>query len=256
MNRTAILGYGIVGRATHHAVLLDRADVDTFDLENRQDFWAGNYDQVFICLPTANHEDLGYVAHVCSRIAAEQPRCHIIIRSTVPPGFVSQHLGHIQDRIIYFPEFLRERCWRDDSQVGAWVIGCEPHSAKVIQDLAQQREVLTMTHAEAEMLKMMVNAYAATRVVFANHVYDLCQRLGADYDQVRQGYAMVNHRDQDYLDVRENLRGFGGKCLPKDLAFLIGAFDDAALRQTLFSSVRMDNLRWPATVRQDITDAD
>ena len=253
---TAILGYGIVGRATHHAVLGDRDDVDTFDLHNRQEFWTRTYDLIFVCLPTATQDDLGYVEHVCQRIAAEQPRACIVVRSTVPPGFISQRLANIHDRMIYFPEFLRERCWREDSQVGAWVIGCLPPTAQVLQDLAQDREVLIMTHAEAEMLKMMVNAYAATRVVFANHVYDLCQHLGADYAQVRQGYAMVNHQDQDYLDVREDLRGFGGKCLPKDLAFLIQAFDSAALRQTLFSSVRMDNFKWPVTVRQDITDAD
>lgn len=246
---TAILGYGVVGRATHHAVLHDDPEVMTFDLENRQDFWAQAYGQVFVCLPTAHAGDLGYVAHVCRRVAAEQPRCRIIVRSTVPPGFISQELQDIRDRIIYFPEFLRERCWREDSELGAWVMGCEPQHHDAVDQLARGREVKIMSLAEAEMLKMMVNAYAATRVVFANHVYDLCQRMGADYDQVRQGYAMVNHQDQDYLDVTPDLRGFGGKCLPKDLEFLIRAFDDARLSQTLFSSVRMDNLRWPTTTR-------
>lgn len=247
--KIAVLGYGIVGQATHSAVLAHDPSVATFDLHNRQDFWCESFDVVFVCLPTTNADDLGYVAHVCRRIAAEQPRATIVLRSTVPPGFVSRDLQDVNHRIIYFPEFLRERCWQQDSELGAWVIGCHVSLSHIIGDLAGTREVLHMTHAEAEMLKMMVNAYAATRVVFANHVYDLCQRLGADYDQVRQGYAMVNHQDQDYLDVSESLRGFGGKCLPKDLDFLIKSYQDHDLRQTLFNAVKLDNHRWPTTTK-------
>ncbi len=246
---TAILGYGIVGRATHESVLGNNSDVLTFDLDNRQDFWGRAFGLVFVCLPTANASDLEYLEHVCRRIAAEQPRATIVVRSTVPPGFISQSLVDIGHRIIYFPEFLRERCWQQDSEIGTWVIGGQAATCEIMHDLARGRALHQMTHAEAEMLKMMVNAYAATRVVFANHVYDLCQRLGADYDTVRQGYAMVNHQDQDYLDVSETLRGFGGKCLPKDLEFLIGAFQDQQLRQTLFNAVRLDNHKWPITVK-------
>jgi len=253
---TAILGYGVVGRATHHGVLADDPRVTRIDFQDRDDLWRSHWQHVFICLPTNSHQDLSYLAHVCRRLAVEQPRAIMIIRSSVPPGFISHELADISDQIIYFPEFIRERSWLTDSERRVWVVGCASQQQSVMEGWRDQHDILYMTHSEAEMLKMMANSFAALRVVFANHMHDLATAVGADYQQVLSALPQVQHPGQDYLLVNSDLRGFGGRCLPKDLDLLIGAFQQQGLRQTLLSAVRLDNHQWPVTVRQDITDAD
>lgn len=249
---TAILGYGVVGRATHLGVLESDPHVRTIDLDNRDELWRGAWDEVFVCLPTNTAQDLGYLAHVCRRLAVEQPRAVLIIRSTVPPGFISGDLSDIADRVIYFPEFIRERHWQQDSQRSVWVVGCGDHHRDRLRSRARDHEIVWLTQAEAEVLKIMANSFAALRVVFANHMHDLATTVGADYARIQPILDQVQHPGQDYMTVRSDLRGFGGRCLPKDLDLLIAAFQQQGLRQTLFNAVRLDNHQWPVTVRSDI----
>jgi UDPglucose 6-dehydrogenase len=96
---------------------------------------------------------------------------------------------------------------------------------------------------------MLSNNMAAARVVFANHMYELSKAVGADYSNVLNAYLQVNH-DQNYLEVTETMRAFGGKCLPKDLDFLIDTFTKLNIPQTYFTAMKEDNQLWPVTVRK------
>jgi UDPglucose 6-dehydrogenase len=110
-------------------------------------------------------------------------------------------------------------------------------------------EFVSVTFEEAEVIKMLSNNMAATRVVFANHMYELSKAVGADYNTVLNTYLQVNH-DQNYLEVNEDMRAFGGKCLPKDLDFLISTFNKLNIPQTYFTAMKEDNALWPVTVRK------
>jgi len=61
---------------------------------------------------------------------------------------------------------------------------------------------------------------------------------------------IISTHPESYLEVNEDLRGFGGKCLPKDLDFIINTFNQLGLSQTLFDSVKKDNEQWKITVRE------
>lgn len=246
----AIVGYGIVGRATHLSLYQNSEDVVTVDADTVRDFDAAKHDIIYICVPTSTHDDLLELTALVRRFRSEAPNAVVCIRSSVPVGYISHDLADVNDHIVYLPEFLRERRWQQDCQNNAWVIGSNHglHNKIPIQD---DRPRYTTGIAEAEVLKMMVNSYAALRVVFANHVHDLAQAYGAQYTSVEKIYDAIQLRDQNYLQVNPELRGFGGKCLPKDLDFLIGSFARAGLPQTLFDSVRDDNARWPTTVRKN-----
>ena len=153
--------------------------------------------------------------------------------------------------MIYFPEFLRERRWLQDALAGEWVIGCNTDARAVMSPWCANNKAHYVSLVEAEIVKMMANCYAAMNVVFANHVYELSQKMKADYGAVQAAHDRIRHRDQNYLSVTSELRGFGGKCLPKDLDFLIDTFARFGLQQDLFNSIRQDNRLWPTTVRQD-----
>lgn len=249
--KSAIIGYGIVGKATHHSVLNNSQAVDVFDLDNILDFDKKQYDLVFVCVPTANHQDLISLTVLVKKILQQNSYTAVCVRSSVPVGYVSQGFSAEADRVVYFPEFLRERRWREDSEIAPWVLGGTVGSMRLLIELANDKKIITLSAAEAEILKMMVNAYSALRVVFANHIYTVSQSIKADYDKIEHAYNLVEHNDQTYLQVNDHLRGFGGKCLPKDLQFLIETFEDLNLPQTLLTSAQRDNQLWPVTVRKD-----
>ena len=67
----------------------------------------------------------------------------------------------------------------------------------------------------------MENSYLATKVTFVNEMYEICQKLGANWIKVREGWALDPRVERSHTAVFKNNRGFGGKCLPKDISALI-----------------------------------
>jgi UDPglucose 6-dehydrogenase len=75
---------------------------------------------------------------------------------------------------------------------------------------------------EAEMVKYFGNTYLAARVIFANQMYDLCQAIGVDYDQVRECVGEDGRIGHSHFDIWQGgYRGYGAKCFPKDIRALI-----------------------------------
>jgi len=71
----------------------------------------------------------------------------------------------------------------------------------------------------AEMVKYMANCFLATKVIFANEMADICMALGISYEEVKKMVVADRRIEDTHLDVTTS-RGFGGKCLPKDLLAL------------------------------------
>lgn len=244
--KLGIAGYGIVGKATHKGLLKNSAVIihDIATGTSIEDLYVCNY--VFFCIPTDTDASIQLLIDDIKRLKAVNPNCGIVIRSTVPVGTCSMIEKFINDKIYYLPEFLRERMWEEDCHNRPLIVGTS--SAKFPSWLHDE-EFVSVTLEEAEVIKMLSNNMAATRVVFANHMYELSKAVGADYNTVLNTYLQVNH-DQNYLEVSETMRSFGGKCLPKDLDFLINTFAQLNLPQTYFTAMKEDNQLWPVTVRK------
>jgi UDPglucose 6-dehydrogenase len=244
--KLGIAGYGIVGKATHKGLLKD-CDVvihDTLFNTTIEDLYVCSY--VFFCIPTDTDASIQLLVDDIKRLKAVNPNCTIIIRSTVPVGTCSTIEKLIDDKIYYMPEFLRERVWDTDCFNRPIIVGSDDQPLPIC---LYDEDCITCSLEEAEVVKMLSNNMAAARVVFANHMYELSKRVGADYKNVLDAYLQVNH-DQNYLEVNENLRAFGGKCLPKDLDFLINTFASLGISQTYFTAMKEDNALWPVTVRK------
>src|SRR3990167_7493296 len=93
---------------------------------------------------------------------------------------------------------------------------------------------------QIEVVKLMTNAYLATKVTFANEIYDLCKALGIDYSVVKNLFTQDKRMIDDHLDVTPE-RGFGGKCLPKDTMSLTGIMADFKVDSTLLDAVLEKN---------------
>jgi UDPglucose 6-dehydrogenase len=244
--KLGIAGYGIVGKATHKGLLGDRAVVIHDPIFNTtiEDLYVCSY--VFFCIPTDSDSSIQLLVDEIKRLKVVSPNCTVIIRSTVPVGTCSTIEKLINDKIYYMPEFLRERVWETDCLNRPVIVGSDDQPLPVC---LYSEDCITCSLEEAEVIKMLSNNMAAARVVFANHMYELSKAVGADYNNVLNTYLQVNH-DQNYLEVTENMRAFGGKCLPKDLDFLINTFSKLNIPQTYFTAMKEDNQLWPVTVRK------
>lgn len=244
--KLGIAGYGIVGQATHKGLLRNGAVVihDTIHGTEIEDLYICNF--VFFCIPTDTDASIQLLVEEIKRLKAVNSNCKIVIRSTVPVGTCAMIEKVINDDIYYLPEFLRERMWEEDCHNRPIIVGSKNAP---FPEWLRDEEFISITFEEAEVVKMLSNNMAAARVVFANHMYELSKAVGADYNTVLNTYLEVNH-DQNYLEVNENMRAFGGKCLPKDLDFLISTMSTLGIPQTYFTAMKEDNQLWPVTVRK------
>lgn len=244
--KLGIAGYGIVGKATHKGILNDGPVIihDTAAGTTIEDLYICNY--VFFCIPTNTDACIQLLVDDIKRLKTVNPNCRIVIRSTVPVGTCASIEKIIGDKIYYIPEFLRERMWETDCRNRPIIVG---HNSQAVPPWLHGEECIFCSLEEAEVIKMLSNNMAAARVVFANHMYELSKAVGADYSNVLNAYLQVNH-DQNYLEVNETMRAFGGKCLPKDLDFLISTFNKLNIPQTYFTAMKEDNQLWPVTVRK------
>lgn len=185
---------------------------------------------IFICVPTPfnkerNSFDISYLEDAFSKIEGEKV---IVIKSTVLPG-TTEYLQqkYPQHKILFNPEFLTEvTADQDMNYPDRQIVGYTKKSYNVAKDiirllpLAPFERILPVT--EAEMVKYFGNTWFSIKVIFANQIYDLCQKLGINYNRVKDAASADKRIDRTHLTVwHKGKRGYAGKCLPKDIKALI-----------------------------------
>ncbi len=198
---------------------------------------------VFIAVGTPSrrgdgHADLSYVYDAAREIAAALDGFTVVItKSTVPVG-----TGDEVDRIIREmrpdanfvvvsnPEFLREgAAIHDFKHPDRIVVGTEDERAKkVVAEVYRplslnQAPILYTTRRTAELIKYAANAFLATKITFINEIADLCEKVGADVQEVARGIGLDNRIGPKFLHAGP---GFGGSCFPKDVRALIKTAHD------------------------------
>lgn len=191
-------------------------------------------DIVFICVPTPFDEkkgfDLSFVEEACKNIYGEKI---VIIKSTVLPGTTEKlQQKYPQHKFLFNPEFLTEfTADQDMEHPDRQIIGYTGQSYNIARDILQILPLAPfekiMPATEAEMVKYFGNTWFSTKVIFANQMYDLCQKLGINYNRVMEAAAADKRIGRTHLEIfHKNYRGYGGRCLPKDIRALIRFADD------------------------------
>lgn len=246
--KIGIVGYGVVGKATHKGILNDCPHVVIHDPGLGTDkSCVYDCDIVFVCIPTDDDNDVHNVQRVCEYLHKNGVE-EIIIRCTLPPGTCEKINQELNSKIMFMPEFLRDRHWITDCQRELVLLGDDSDQKRMITQL--KPGLITVSTKEAEFIKIMNNLYATVNIVFANHMYDWTNRLETNYDKIKDLFQIFRN-GQDYLECNDKLRGFGGKCLPKDLDFAINELNKLELAETFFTAIKDDNLHWPTTIRKD-----
>jgi UDPglucose 6-dehydrogenase len=236
-----ILGYGYVGKATHLGLLNNQKCIVHDTIFESKRTILKDADTIFVCIPTATQADINTVISEIAQIQEFNPSATFIIRSTLPLGACKRIQEYVGD-IIYIPEFLRERYWETDCLKRPLVVGSD---GVILPEWLLHEDIKICSTQEAELVKMYSNNFAVMRIAFANVFYDLAQDINADYSKVLDMYLDVQ-QDQTYMEVpgHDGTRGFGGKCLPKDLDFLIETLDEKGIDQNWFKHIRELNKGW------------
>jgi UDPglucose 6-dehydrogenase len=155
----------------------------------------------------------------------------VVTKSTVPVGTnsrVAERLvakGCLHVDVASNPEFLKEGAAIDDfMKPDRVVVGVRrPEVAEVLRELyapflRTERPFLVMTPESAEMTKYAANAMLATKISFINEMANLCDRLGADINDVRKG---IGHDQRIGFQFLFPGPGYGGSCFPKDIEAII-----------------------------------
>jgi UDPglucose 6-dehydrogenase len=198
--------------------------------DNPEEALAGS-DTVLVCVGTpldANGEaDLAQVISACG-LAVSSPEAVVIIRSTLPLGSsrdLSSWLGRTtMNGVASNPEFLRQGTAMQDVREPTRIVigtasGTENAASETVRELYDgiAAPVIVTDFETAEMIKNAANAFLAAKLSFVNEMADLCEAYGADVDQVMYAIGLDPRIGASYL--RPGI-GFGGSCLPKELANL------------------------------------
>jgi UDPglucose 6-dehydrogenase len=190
-------------------------------------------DIVMICVGTPLRQDgdadLSQIEAACESIARIRPDVPVVVRSTLPLGSTSRLTDWLKrldaNGIVTNPEFLRQGTAVADFLRPTRVVigtadGTSNHVSRAIAELYESlgAPVMLTDFNSAEMIKNAANAFLATKLSFINEVADLCEAYDADVGAVVKGMGLDPRIGATYL--RPGI-GFGGSCLPKELANMV-----------------------------------
>lgn len=200
-------------------------------------------DAVFIAVGTPSRRgdgfaDLSYV-HAAARDIAQNLSGYTVVvtKSTVPVGtgddverIIRETAPDADFSVVSNPEFLREGAAIEDfKRPDRILIGSEDARAtQVMNEVYQpfylnQAPILVTGRRTAELSKYAANAFLATKITFINEIADLCERVGANVQDVARGIGLDNRIGRKFLHAGP---GYGGSCFPKDTLALVKTAQD------------------------------
>ncbi len=211
---------------------------------------------VFIAVGTPQSPDgaanLNGVFKVTETLARHlTPKTVVVIKSTVPVGTnrkVADKLKELTGRTVDVasnPEFLKEGAAIDDfTKPDRVVVGAErPAVVEVLHDLYKpflrtDKPFLSMSLESAEMTKYVANCMLATKISFINEMANICERVGADINDVRKG---IGHDARIGFSFLFPGVGYGGSCFPKDVQALIYVAEQTGIDPQVLKTVHQVN---------------
>jgi UDPglucose 6-dehydrogenase len=215
-------------------------------------------DVVFIAVGTPPDEDgsadLSHVLAVADTIGRHMNRPKVVVtKSTVPVGTAEQVRAAVAERtktqftVASNPEFLKEgAAVQDFMKPDRIVLGVDaPEAETALRELYEPfvrsgNPLLFMDIPSAEVTKYAANAMLAARITLMNQVASLCEKVGADVEQVRRGIGSDTRIGKAFLFPGP---GYGGSCFPKDVKALCATGRDVGAPQEVLECVEQVNER-------------
>jgi len=215
-------------------------------------------DIIFLCLPTPpgadGQADLKFVLGVGEDIGKIIKAYKVIVnKSTVPVGTAEKVAAKLQLNakvefdVVSNPEFLREGAAVEDFMKPERVVvgTTSPRAMALMKELYDPfvrsgNPVLFMDERSSELTKYAANAFLATKITFMNEIANVCERVGANVDNVRRGIGTDSRIGKRFLFAGI---GYGGSCFPKDVQALDYTSDEYGYNFQILKAVMEVNDR-------------
>lgn len=258
--KIGVVGAGFVGAAivryfsqVHQVHIYDKYSYINNRETDRQA--VNSCELVFVAVPTPTGTDgwscdLAELNDVFSWL--ETPTC---IKSTVPPG-TTEAIGYQQRVPVGFsPEYIGEsggHMWGELDRCGFVIVGGDDEIFQRVSSayaaVSKRLPIYHTSSTAAELCKYMENAFLATKVSFVNQFFDIAQAWGIDFEELCQLWKLDERIGKTHTSVASE-RGFGGKCLPKDIRAIISATQGKTCTDLLESVVRYNDRIRAAALR-------
>ena len=220
-------------------------------------------DFIFLSVPTPANKDGSINLDILDGALDDIDKIHtrektnaILIRSTVIPGTTwSLQTKYPQLNILFNPEFLTERSANFDFiNQNRFIIGNNGKMGSLMQSesfvkLIKDRfgdciAVMETNYETAELIKYMNNCFFATKVSFMNEMYQIAEKIDANWDDAVSGFVSDGRIGHSHLGVpgHDGKFGFGGSCFPKDIQAMIDFAETFDLNPTVLKGVWKKNL--------------
>ena len=236
-----IIGQGFVGNAVYQK-FKNYFDVLTYDLDesksnSTKEDLLFKCNTIFLCLPTPMNTDGSCHTDILKKELDNldlltdnwETRKTVVIKSTVSPGTTSKWNSSYESLdIVFNPEFLTEANAVEDFNNQNRIILGGPRPAttelrRMYSKVFPKAHIIKTDSTHAEMVKYLTNSFLATKVSFANEIYQICDKLNIDYDKVVEYATLDDRLGKSHWNVPgpDGDFGFGGHCFPKDLNALL-----------------------------------
>ena len=219
-------------------------------------------DFIFLSVPTPANSDGSINLDILKNALADINEVHkgkdnaILIRSTVIPGTTwSLQQEYTNLNLLFNPEFLTERSANFDFiNQSRFIIGNSGKSLNMMKseqftDLLKDRfgecvAIMETSYETAELIKYMNNCFFATKVSFMNEMYQISEKIDANWEEAVSGFVADGRIGHSHMNVPgpDGKFGFGGSCFPKDIQAMIDFAETIGIEPTVLNGAWKKNL--------------
>ena len=235
--KIGIVGHGFVGKATDWGFSqnTNKFIVDPKNETNIEQLTEFNPELIFVCVPTPMGEngtqDSSIIEAVVQELSAKCRESIIVIKSTVLPSILEK-IEKVNSKIIYNPEFLREKHANEDFMNSEMIIfGGDKNIASQVSKFyldhsrCKTKKHIFMDISSASLVKYTINTFLASKVMFFNEMHEVFNKLKSNdsWELFIKTLSLDKRIGESHMNVpgHDGKKGFGGACFPKDTAALL-----------------------------------
>jgi len=278
-NSINIIGYGFVGAAMGFLCESNNVTFNVCDVQQKNgnfQYYTSNIQELikhsesendsnyyFICVPTPSNSegecDISIIQNVLTTLnTCITKKTNVIIKSTMAPGSCDKLQNTFTNLdIVLCPEFLKELTYKDDIYNASFVLLglSQKFEIETYSDLINlfkllyahncDINIIIKTYKECELFKYTLNTYFATKITFFNEIYELCESMNVDYQNLKSMFSLEPRIGEYGITVPgpgNEFRGFFLSCLPKEIRGLIKLQEQLGLSSELASCINKRNL--------------
>ena len=210
-------------------------------------------DVVFVCVPTPALPDGSCDTSIVEEVVQWIDGPVVILRSTVSVGTTRRLAERYRKPIVFQPEYgpaeTPDHPFNDLRKIRWIILGGERGACRVAarawkEAYSSDITIQYTTPETAELCKYMENAFLAAKVTFCNEFYELAGCFGVDFDELRELWLLDPRIGKSHTFVFPDKRGFGGRCLPKDLTAIEASARSAGYEPEFLREVIRSNARF------------